>query len=150
VSLPVVSDSESSDEFEEDGEDSNDESRTDFSKNNFFGLAENEFDIQDRNVSVYMMNWSVKYVTRKSKCNRCKAMLEYPYLDRRDPGESWDETLNVLKNSANSDSYEVPELSYGHVVKEEYHEIFFFIFRVFRVACIYYLNEKTRALICVK
>jgi hypothetical protein len=143
VSQPDGSESESSDEFEESEDDSNDEFRTDFAALDFFDLMEiDDFDLFDRNVAIYMMNWSVKYVTKKTKCQECKNMLEFPYFDREDPGENWDETLVFNKSYLGDNIYSGAELSYGHVVKEKYQVVFFKIFELFRIACIYHLNDQ--------
>lgn len=146
MSQPEFSD-DSGDEYESDALDSNDELRLDLRTFDHFNLLGNDrLGPKDDNVAVYMGNWAVKKILRRTKCKYCESMLELRN-DNRDPLESpMDETMLRAKSFSNMAYKNKSHLGYDRIIREEVKVIFKRIFHQFRDAAVESLNDQGKAI----
>lgn len=143
----------SSSEFEcSDDEYENDLQIQNYQGFDFFDLTDShEIDLNDDNVTVYMANWCVKRVIKKlmklknsKSCSSCRELLET--LSDRQSNEL-DMTEQLTKNKARFGDFstlsgQIPQILYGHLVKEQVKKVFIKINENFRSAMKFYMNPQ--------
>lgn len=143
----------SSSEFEcSDDEYENDLQIQNYQGFDFFDLTDShEIDLKDDNVTVYMANWCVKRVIKKlmklknsKSCSSCRELLET--LSDRQSNEL-DMTEQLTKNKARFGDFstlsgQIPQILYGHLVKEQVKKVFIKINENFRSAMKFYMNPQ--------
>jgi len=129
VSTSIETVEESSNEFEDScSTDTNDELRIDNEVIDFLNFNHRTIDTICDNATVYMANACIKKIIKNKSCDQCAAMLEFPLLDRQDPGFGNKEYFLTYKANSEYELYRTDKrLSYGQVLKENVFEIFLII-----------------------
>ncbi|OXA42857.1 hypothetical protein Fcan01_22310 [Folsomia candida] len=137
----AMANDETDDEFESDGDESNDEDRTSFKINSYFEGIAKVTNAAAENAAIYLSSWAVKKIIKRKKCSWCeKDLLEF-VNDRPSQCFTDPETLTELKAYDPHIFTNPKEFGYGHLLHKDHQDTFLKVNEMYHTAVMSSQND---------